>query len=249
LRYFIFASAFALSCQLQAKQFVVGVEDISYYPLFDFNDVKPTYTTEMFALFEQYSGYKFKFVPLPVKRFEKWLLEENIDFKYPDNVRWSTDSSIYNKLKFSESTIKLVASTMTLSNKDFTESSRFKTLGTLFGFYPTLWIPKIKSGEVSLYEHPSTIILVRQVLNGHIDGIDLEPSVVNYALSKLNAAGQLTVNRRFTYQVYDYQLSTIKHAEVIKVFNKFLKDKRVELNAIRNRLNIIDPAPYLPKTK
>lgn len=244
LNYFVGFLLFLLPFVNQAKEFVIGVEDVSYYPLFDFNSNKPTYTTELFRMFEEYSGYKLTYLSLPIKRFDKWLLEQNIDFKYPDSEIWYTDSELYRRLHFSDSTIKLVSGTITLKDQMFKEGE-LKNVGTLLGFFPTQWINKIRSKEVELYENSSTIVLVRQLLNQHIQAIDIEPSVVNYNLEKLNAKGAAVINTQFDFRIYDYQLSTLHHPDELKVFNAFLKDKQLEIKQLQKRFNIVDYKPYL----
>lgn len=227
-----------------SKEFVIGVEDIPYYPLFDFNQTTPTYTTELFNEFGKQYGHTFRYVPLPIKRFEKWLEENEIDFKYPDNPRWFADKNAHKNLIFSDSTLELVAGTLTKSDSDLTEDN-FKVLGTILGFYPSIWIEKIIDKQINLFEHPSTMVLVRQVLEGQLDGIDLEMSVVNHYLAKLGREGELIINKDFKYEVYDYHLSTIKHKDVILQFNAFIAKNKTYILQLKTKFNIIDHKPYL----
>lgn len=168
-----------------AQEFYVGVEDVPYYPLFEFKSDRNTFSKELLDSFAASKGYTFIYVPLPIKRFDKWLLEEKIDFKFPDNSRWYPDPSLKNKYTFSDSVIKLVAGTTVLKSSLNKSETEFKSVGTLLGFYPTTWIKQIESGQVKLHEDISTKILVRQLLEKHVDGIDIEPSVIQYYLKEL----------------------------------------------------------------
>ena len=222
------------------------MEDVPYYPLFDFKSNKQTHTRELLDIFAKSKGYKFTYLPLPIKRFERWLLEERIDFKYPDNERWHGDKTLKEKFYFSKSTLKLVAGTSVLPNFLNKDPKALKSVGTLLGFYPTTWIKRIKSGQVTLHEEVSTRLLVRQILNKHIDSIDIEPSVIRYYLKQLNQPmNAIVIDKRFRYDVYDYHLSTIKYPTIIKEFNLFLKNNQPLLKQLNKKYNIFDYKPYL----
>jgi ABC-type amino acid transport substrate-binding protein len=231
---------------LQAKEFIIGVEDVSYYPLFEFKSNRNTHTKELLNTFAASKGYKFTYVPLPIKRFQTWLIEDKIDFKYPDNSRWYADVKMTDKFTFSKSTIKLVAGTSVLKSSLKKNKPEFNSIGTLLGFYPTHWIEQIKSGEVKLYEDVSTKILVQQLIAGNIDGIDIEPSVIRYYLEELGKPSDTSIiDRRYSYDVYDFHLSTIKHTEIIKEFNKFLSNNKALLEQLNKKYKITDYRPYL----
>jgi ABC-type amino acid transport substrate-binding protein len=231
---------------IQAQEFIIGVEDVSYYPLFEFKSNRNTHSRELLDTFAAAKGYKFIYLPLPIKRFQSWLIEDKIDLKYPDNSRWYADVKATDKFIFSKSTIKLVAGTSVLKSSLKKNKSEFKSIGTLLGFYPTHWIAQIKSGQVKLYEDVSTKILVQQLVAGHIDGIDIEPSVIHYYLEELGKPSDTSIiDRRYEYDVYDFHFSTIKHPEIIKEFNKFLKNNKPLLEKLNKKYKIIDYRPYL----
>ena len=234
---------------VKAKTYVIGVEDVPYYPLYDFRNGKVSYASELLNEFARQYNFDIQFMPVPIKRFSRWLIEEQIDFKYPDNVRWNNKLIIDDKrvntdnFIYSDSTIKLVAGTITPVEKPINPND-FKVLGTLLGFHPTQWIKQIENKRVTLYESSSTLVLLQQVLRGQIDGLDIEPSVANHHLKLLGKPGALAINKNFTYEVYDYYLSTIKHKDVIEQFNQFLKENRSFLEMLREKYEIIDHRPY-----
>jgi hypothetical protein len=218
---------------------------LSYYPLFDTQNPSPTFTTELFDEFSRQFQYQFKFLPLPVKRFYNWPQQAEIDFKYPDNSNWLVAPALKESLLYSDSSVKLVTGTITAKNKAFGKPEDFKVLGTLLGFYPQLWLEQINSGKVRLYENPSTLVLIQQLLHGHVDGLDLEPSVVAHHLSLLGRNGELELNKAFAYSVYDFKLSTSKHPEVIKNFNQFLRNNQEFIQQLKDKYQILDHKPYL----
>jgi len=101
------------------------------------------------------------------------------------------------------------------------------------GILPDYWLEQIKAGDVSLSEDPSTTILVRQLLSNTVDGIDIEPSVINYYLGKLGVAlDSVLIDKRYRYDVYVYNLSTIKHTKEIAEFYLFLKKNNKLIKAL-----------------
>jgi len=231
---------------LQALEFIIGVEDVSYYPLYEFKSNRNTHTRELLDTFAAAKGYQFTYLPLPIKRFDRWLVEDKIDFKYPDNSRWYANKNTATSFIFSDPTIKLVAGTSVLKSSLNRNKSKFKSIGTLLGFYPTHWIEQIKSGQVKLYEDVSTKILVQQLIAGNIDGIDMEPSVIQYYLRELGKPSDTSIiDRRYRYDVYNFHFSTIKHPEIIEEFNVFLRENNALLEQLNKKYKIIDYRPYL----
>lgn len=231
---------------LQAQEFIIGVEDIDYYPLFEFKSKRNTHSKELLNSFAAAKGYKFTYLPLPIKRFNKWLLEEKVDFKYPDNSRWYSDSSVTKYLTFSQSAVWLIAGTSVLKSSLNKSTSDLKSVGTLLGFYPTTWIDEIKSGQVELYEDVSTKILVQKLLSKHVDSIDIEPSVISYYLKELGKpTDAVVIDKRFRHDIYGFHLSTIKHPKIIKEFDEFLRNNKALLKKLNNKYDITDYRPYL----
>ena len=233
--------------QNSTQTLILGVEDLHYFPLFDFKNRHPTFTTELFDEFGKQFGYKFEFYPMPVKRFDKWLFEKDIDLKFPDNSRWNESEEVNRLSKvitYSRPVLHLVAGTITY-NKNIKHKKDVKILGTLLGFYPTKWINEINSGQVELYESSSTLMLVQQLIRGQLDAINLEPTVVNHYLNQIREKEFVYINKNIDYEVYSYHLSSIKYPKVISDFNKFLVDNSEYVEGLRKKYKITDHKEYL----
>ncbi len=229
---------------LRSQEFVIGVEDVPYYPLFDFHQEEATFTTELLDQFARNKGYTFRYLPLPIKRFHKWLVDEDIDFKYPDNERWLGNKTNPENLVFSDSTLRLVGGTLVLPKHLDRKVSEMKVIGTLLGFYPTLWIDELNAGKVTIYENSSTMVLIQQALREQIDGLTLDPAVVEYHLQRLGRGGELVINTNYRHQLYDYHLSTIKHADIIAQFNVFLKQNQDFIQSLHKKYQLTDYRQY-----
>jgi polar amino acid transport system substrate-binding protein len=90
---------------------------------------------------------------------------------------------------------------------------------------------QIEQGKVIIYEDSSSRILVKYLVNGLIDGLDIDLAVANDGLQKLQIQGQLVINQHLikqnkTKQNYSYPMSTVKYPEIIKQFNQWLVKRR-----------------------
>ncbi|WP_448566890.1 hypothetical protein [Thalassotalea ganghwensis] len=231
-----------LSCSLVAKEFIVGVQDVSFYPLYDFPN--PSYAKELLDTFAASKGYKFTYLPLPIKRIDYWYSENAIDFKYPDNKRWSGGQKFYPKLKYSLSTLELLAATVVPKNNLGKSRKSIKRLGTILGFHPTMWLDLIKKGNTVVVESPSALNIVKQLVHGHVDATNLEPSVVNHFLSLIGEEGALVVDLSLPHEVYSYHLSTINHPEILEEFNLFLTQNQALLLQLQKKYKITNLEKY-----
>lgn len=228
----------------QAGSYVVGVEDINYYPYFDFTSDKTTFAKSLFDQFAKDSGHTISYLPLPIKQFPKWLYEENIDFKFPDNARWQEKSNIHHlSIHFSDPVVAMTAGTLVLAKNKHKEKDFFKTIGTITGFEPTLWKKQIEQGNVTIYEDSSSKILVKHLVNGLIDGLDIDLAVANDGLQKLQIQQKLVLSEKLPKQDFSYRMSTVKYPIVIEQFNQWLvkRSKYIETQKVNFGILAVEP--------
>lgn len=242
--YFVVISHLNIS-NVQAKEYIIGVENISYYPLYDFTENsanKNSFTQELLSTFFTRQGYQFKFISLPVKRFDRWYVEETIDFKFPDNERWRTGESKKLNVTYSQPVLKLTAGTYVLQKHQDKTTEAIKRLGTILGFYPTLWHESILDNSVKLVEATSPYSLVKHLLHGNIDGVNIDKNVITHNLKALQVnENQVVLNENITHETYAYYFSTIAHTQVIKEFNHFLNSNGQLIAKLKLKYGIIDP--------
>lgn len=247
IRYIIACGYLSISTS-QAQEYIIGVEDISYYPLYDFaqKPYKESFTKELLSTFFRHKGYQFKFVALPLKRFDKWYTEDAIDFKFPDNIRWRSEQSNNLNISYSQPVIHLVAGSYVLKNNNSKPES-MTSLGTILGFFPTLWYDKIKSGTVELVEVTSPYSLIKHLLRGNVDVTNIDKNVINYNLKLLGKkSNDIVLNEDIKNEPYAYHFSSINHPGIIKEFDEFLNENPKVIARIKTKYSIIeaDPAKY-----
>ncbi|MFT5812927.1 MAG: polar amino acid transport system substrate-binding protein [Psychroserpens sp.] len=85
-----------------------------------------------------------------------------------------------------------------------------KRLGTIFDFFPTLWYDRMLNNTIKLVEASSSYSLVRHLLYGNVDGINIDNNVINYNLKLLQEdEGVIELNKHINHARYAYYFSTI----------------------------------------
>jgi hypothetical protein len=245
IRYTI-ACCYCLIGATQAQEYIIGVEDISYYPLYDFaqKPYKESFTKELLSTFFRHQGYQFKFVALPLKRFDKWYTEDAIDFKFPDNLRWRSEQSKRLNIFYSQPVIHLVAGSFVLKKNKNSARESLANLGTILGFFPTLWYDRIKSGKVELIELTSPYSIVKHLRHGNIDVTNIDKNVINHNLKLLGEeSNDIVLNEHIKNESYAYHFSSINHPEIINEFDAFLNENPEVIARIKMKYSIIEARP------
>ena len=233
--------------QANENEFVIGVEDISYYPLYDFSEKAPykaSFTKELLSTFFNSKGYAFRFVPLPLKRFDKWYIEDEIDFKFPDNIRWRSEQSKSWSISYSEPVVFLTAGAFVLAKNQNAARENFSNLGTILGFFPTLWYDRISQGKLKLIEDSSPYGLVKHLLRGNVDVLNIDPNVINYNLGLLGKENtEVVLNNQTKSESYAYHFSSVNYPEIIKEFNLFLRENPEVIINLKKKYSIVEAHP------
>ncbi|GLX85215.1 hypothetical protein tloyanaT_14670 [Thalassotalea loyana] len=232
---------FHFGARAQEQEFVIGVEDVNYYPLFNFNREQmrqPSFAFDILTAFFEHKNYKYRFVALPIKRFDKWFIDHNIDFKFPDNMRWRSDGGASLNLTFSDPVLTLMAGTYVLKPNAQIEKPRVQSLMTIRDFHPTLWLEEINQGQVTLHEERSPVGIIRHMLSQNVQATNIDSNVIRYQLQKMNKQGQIVLAKNIFHEQYTYHLSTNTHAEIIYEFNAFIKQERELIESLKKKYQI-----------
>ena len=225
------------------REFIVGTEDINFYPHYDFTSVDSTgFANEVLQLFAGKHGYRFSFQPLPVKRLYHEL-DGLVDFIYPDNPNWVKYQGVQASRNFSDPLIYNLGTTLVLpANKDIS-LSRFRTLAVIHGFTPTAWLNLRSEYRFKLYEVPNAVSALNLVLRGQLDGADVEYNVAQQILREQQQDGALVVASQLPMTRVSFHLSTIRHPQVLLQFNRFLLSHEQQIDALKQKYQLSDSLP------
>ncbi|CAG0962582.1 hypothetical protein BURK2_00820 [Burkholderiales bacterium] len=221
----------------QGANYVVGVEDLDYFPIYAMRDKEYVGAArDILDAFAKYAGIRFTYVPMPITRLTSELVNASVDFKFPDNAYWLADLRKGKTIAYSQAVIAYIDGVMVLPEKKGRPLAQFSTLGTVTGFTPFAWQSTLKEGRVRLIENPQMRALQKQVLAGRIDGAYASVAVANHLLEKdLKQPGALVFDASLPHTRSDYYLSSAKHPELIKRFDTWLKANAARVSAIKNK--------------
>jgi ABC-type amino acid transport substrate-binding protein len=207
----------------QAQTYVVGVEDINYYPLYDGKSGEYTgYAREVLDAFAESKGYTFEYKALPIKRLFTFFLGGELDFKFPDNAYWSADSKEGKKVVYSDPVVSYIDGVSVQPDRVGMTSEEMDTMGIVRGFTAWEYLTLIENGQVRLEENNDFQSMLQMVLRGRADGAYGNVAVVNYQLAEMGKEGGLVFEPALPHTKSAYHLSTIAHPGVVAEFNEWM---------------------------
>ncbi|AVG16497.1 hypothetical protein CFN79_11915 [Chromobacterium vaccinii] len=231
-----------------ASSFVVGVEEIDYYPLHScVNGKFSGYGRDLLDAFAKQSGHSFTYTPLPVSRlFHTFLNDSSIDFKYPDNPHWQADLKKGKSIFYSQSVVNVIEGLLVKPEKvDQLSETSLKAIVTMRGFTPwpfeQAMRQKINNGTIRVYQEDSFSKVISLGMTGHYDAVYASPIVINYYLDEIvHKPGALVFDRKLPFESSDFSLSSIRQGDVIKQFNEFLAKNQSLVMELKRKYRLTD---------
>lgn len=219
------------------REFVVGVEDLEYYPLYAMRDGEYIGASrEILDAFAKDRGYRLVYRPLPIKRLYLELMSGGVDLKFPDNPYWADVSKKGRQVVYSKPVIAYVDGVLVRPSNHGRGADAVRTLGTVSGFTPFAWLDRVKSGQVTLKENPRMELLLRQAVVGHVDGAYVSVAVANYVLAgSLNMPGALMFDPGLPHSRNHYMLSSVTRPAVVAEFDIWLEANGPLIKMIKER--------------
>jgi polar amino acid transport system substrate-binding protein len=226
----------------QKAHFVIGVENIDYYPLHT-SARAPGYSgfaRDVLDAFAQQHGYVFTYVPLPIQRLLiTFLNDATLDFKYPDNPSWQPALRQQVAIRYSMPLVSSEEGALVLPARKGRPLSQLKSIGTVLGFTPAPYLEMINDKTLALTTAANFDGLLRHVLAGHLDAVYINVDVGSYLLTEnLNAPNGLVFDAGLPHVRSDFSLSTRRHAHVIVEFDQFLRRQHALIDALRAKYGI-----------
>lgn len=232
----ISTSAFALPV------YTVGVEDIDYMPIFSSTHNPANfkgYAREVLDRFAKSEKIEFRYVPLPVKRFINVYQSGKLDFAFPDNPKWDLPKKENLNIIYSNPIIIFQDAVFVRPENLGLGIEQMKVLGNLKGFSAWKFQKYIDSGKMSVVSTHAPESLIQMALLGRVDGINMAQQVVRYHLKKIgNEKGLVSDPELLPSQNSYYYFSTLRHPEVIKKLNLFLKKDAANIQQLKKKYGL-----------
>ncbi len=220
---------------LYAQQtYVVGVEDLDYFPLYAFGK-RESFSEELLNAFAKDAGITFEYKPLAINRlYHEFLDDKLVDFKFPDNAFWGGDKKEGISIAYSSPAVPFTDGVLVPKaniNKGITS---IKTLGMPTGFTPKEYSDLAAAGNLKLKRHYQMDRLAKDVLLGKTQGF-YSNVVVAQHLVDTQFDSAMAFDKSLPHTEGHYHLSTIKHADIIDKFNAFLAANPDLLKALSDK--------------
>lgn len=224
----------------QAKELVIGVEGIEYFPIYAKKDGEyKGFAREFFDAFATYSGHTITYKPMPIKRLYHEFLNGRVDLKFPDSAYWKSDEKKGKNVLYSANILDYIDGVMVLPSNISKGKERLKKLGTVRGFTPWDYIGEVKSGVIKVHESTDLMGLVKLVKAGRIDGVYFNVSVARYFLKHtLFEEGTIQFDESLPHSRGAYQASTINHPDILEELNTFLSEKAVMIETMKKKYEV-----------
>lgn len=246
MRYFVaiqlFISSFFIVsfADAAAKEYVVGIENIDYYPHYDFASAEPRgYFYELMTLFSKHSGHTFKYRNMPIKRLYV-AANDGLDLIYPDNPRWQPYLPVAYTKTYSEPVIYSLGSTMVLPELRHISVARVKNLAVIHGFTPSRWLELKTAHTFRIVDVPDASSALGLLLKKRVDAAVVEYNVAQYYLKQHNKSGGLVFAEELPFTEMPFLLSSVTHPELIAEFNQFLITEKQAIKALKQKFQLIE---------
>lgn len=224
------------SLAAETKHYIVGVEGFDYYPLYAFGKRK-SISEELLDTFASDAGITFEYKPLDINRlYHELIVDEHVDFKYPDNAYWGSDKKEGATVIYSAPAVPYTDGVLVHKTKKGNSILSYKTLGMPAGFTPQEYGDLEAKGSLKLKRHYEIDRLVKDVMLGKTQGLYANVTVAQYLVNK-DYGSSLTYDPSLPHSDSHYHLSTIKHGDVIEQFNTFLSDNPDLVAKLKEKYN------------
>lgn len=231
-------AAFLPLANAHAADYVVGVQDLDYFPIYatDAQGEYRGYGRELLDLFAKRSGIQFIYQARPVRRLVNDYLAGRVDLMFPDNPNWDKDKKA--GLEISYSAPALVFQDAVMVRPD-NLGQPLQSLGSVMGFTPWKFMADVNAGKLRLHEAPGPLNLIKMALAGRVQGVNMARQVAEYHLKAMDQPDALVPDLSLLpSRDSQYLLSSIRHPEVIRQFDQFLQTDKAAVLALKRKYGL-----------
>lgn len=225
-----------------ADRWVVGVEELRYLPYYDYHEGQyGGMARDVLDAFAAHSGHQFEYRAFPIKRLYVEFLAGQLDFKFPDNPDWAGKEKTGKTLFYSAPVMPFVDGVLVLPARKGAGLEQLKILGTVQGFTAFDYLDTIAAKRLRLREISSLEALIQASLYRRIDGSYFNVVVAErYLSNRMKLPGALVFDPSLPHTRSHYHLSSLRHPEIIREFDDFLRDNPQLLSDLRKKWQIPD---------
>lgn len=225
---------------VSGQNYTVGTENLKYLPFSTTANGKATgYFKDLLDAFGKTKGYTFTLAPMPVKRLMNSLITDKIDFKIPDNPIWASSLKTGKNITYSDPVTVYVDGILVPPGKKGGGYENLKTMVTVRGFTPFIFLGDISKGTINLQETSDLGAVIKMVAAGRVQGGFANVTVAErYMADVLKKPNILLHDDDIPSAKSDISLSTAQHPTVIEEFNAFLSENAQLVSDLKKAHNV-----------
>lgn len=237
MKHMLAAAALMFAAHALAEStYVVGVEDARFMPHYslDAQGQYQGFARELLDAFAEESGVRLIYRPLPVDELLPALLDGSVDFKYPDNPSWSISDKSGHGLHYSQAAVAYVDGVMVAPRRVGLGVEELKRLAVVDGWTPKGYEARIDTDQVLLVGSSDLPRMIRQAMLKDTDGAYYNIVVAMHYLNNVRTKpGALVFDPKLPHTRGAYHLSSVRHPELIRRFDRFLDERREDIAALK----------------
>ncbi|MFC5695729.1 substrate-binding periplasmic protein [Pseudomonas sp. GCM10022186] len=224
-----------------AQTYVVGVEKQSFQPHYWVSDEGQYqgFARDLLDLFARNSGLDIQYLPLPVNQLTRHLLNSSVDFKYPDNPNWAPDLKGDKPIAYSAPVVEYVDGVLVAPKRQGSGVDQLGRLAVVDGWTPWAYEARIEAGQTEVVRSADLGQMIKQAMKQQADGAYYNVVVATYYLDNIRARpGALVFDPKLPHTRGTFNLSSLKHPELVARFDRFLAEHRQEVDALKARYQV-----------
>jgi hypothetical protein len=233
----------------------VGVSDYDYYPFHGINNDNEFFgiAREILDAFATWRGISFEYLPAPIERQFRDLVDGDIAMKYPDDEEWGRHVKGTTTIAYSDPVVPFIEGLLVRPSDKPHQVDDIKQFATMLGFtLQDFWQERVDNGKVKRIsvKHYDSLLLMALV-GERIDGVYANVDVGLHRLQqiklgksdipippRLQKEGTLVFAAELPHVRSSYRLSSHTHPELIKDFNRFLVEQSDKIAELKHKYHL-----------
>ena len=241
---FIYTISLLCSCHtLSATTFIIGTENIEYYPHYGISSPSSIefegFARAFFDDFSAKNDISISYSPQPITRlYFSLLIDESIDLKYPDSPDWNVrkKAKINKRIYYSQPISSYIDGVFVRKGNN-TKLKNISHLGIVSGFTPEPFMDAIVSKKIKLLEFTKSDSLFKALQRKLVDAIYINVDVAKYQMVK-NGITDIEFNENLPYTKGYYYISSINHPNIIKLIDNYIKENQTYISTLKHKLKL-----------
>ena len=232
--------------QVEAKSFIVGAQNIHYYPHYDFHsNVDKGIGWAILEAYAEKSGHTFSYHAMPIVRLQRELVKGNVDFVYPDNPKWYDAPGKRAQKYYSLPLVRALGGTIVHPEDSNQPIDFVKRIAMPLGFTPVNWQQRVDTNQTKLITVNDSVTALQMLQKGRVNAANLEYNVVQYITSITPELGPFTLAPDLPHDDIGFMLSTIRHPGLVEDLSTFIKRNPDVMKTIYARYQLRLPQSIL----